>query len=81
MILYWISMVKNAKSPHDDGAMAEWLGRALQKLVRRFKSGSCLHHFPQIYSGQNHLKPQSRQDAKNFVINNNGLTNYFHIYL
>lgn len=28
--------------PYKDGAVAEWLGRALQKLARRFDSGSCL---------------------------------------
>jgi hypothetical protein len=40
-------MMKNAKSLPSEtifsgGAMAEWLGRALQKLARRFDSGSCL---------------------------------------
>lgn len=39
-------MVKSAKSPLTlDGAMAEWLGRALQKLARRFDSGSCLQSY------------------------------------
>ncbi len=43
-------MVKNVKSQPSEsifreGAMAEWLGRALQKLARRFDSGSCLQIF------------------------------------
>jgi hypothetical protein len=52
-------MVKNAKPlPTEvnsmDGAMAEWLGRALQKLARRFDSGSCLQiYLPEKSPGRN----------------------------
>lgn len=46
-------MMKNAKSLPSEtifsgGAMAEWLGRALQKLARRFDSGSCLQFLNQV---------------------------------
>ena len=48
-------MMKNAKSLPSEtifsgGAMAEWLGRALQKLARRFDSGSCLQFLNQVIS-------------------------------
>ena len=48
----YILSKKNLLLPVIHGTVAEWLGRALQKLVQRFESARCLFFIPSPQSSQ-----------------------------
>ena len=44
--MHGLRKVLQVKNNNNNGPVAEWLGRALQKLVQQFESARDLTHYP-----------------------------------